>query len=213
MDATLTTAALAAAETTIQRALRYDPGSRQAMGQLAGQVLALQFTQPELTIYILPNDQGLALASHWEGGVSARLTGKPWDFLRLVQGEQSSLAGSGVHLEGSTALVQELQRIARQLDIDWEEALSEVLGDVAGHQGAQWLRTGGQWLQAREAQARRLLGEFLTQEASILPSRPELDSFYQDLDELQMAVDRAEARLNQLAQRWATSSQKQKDSE
>lgn len=198
MDATLSTAALAGAEATIQRTLRYDPASRLALSRLAGRVLALQFTQPQLTVYVLPNNQGLELSGHWEGEVDTRLTGKLWDFLRMAQGEQTTLAGSGVHMEGSTGLVQELQRIARQLDIDWEEALSELVGDVAGHQGAQWLRTGADWLQAREAQARRLLSEFITQEAGLLPSRPELENFYNEVDELTRATDRAEARLRHL---------------
>jgi len=198
MDSRLTTAALATAEAAIERALRYDPASRRALGQLAGKVLALQFTQPEVTVYVLPDEQGLTLAGHWEGDVDTRLTGKLWDFVRMARGEQTSLAGTGVQLEGSTALVQALQRIARQLDIDWEEALSEVLGDVAGHQGAEWLRTGGDWLQAREAQARRLFSEFLTEEARLLPSRPELEDFYRAVDDLQMGVDRAEARMRQL---------------
>lgn len=199
MDSRLSTTALAAAEAAIERALRYDPASRRALSQLAGKVLALQFTQPELTVYVLPDEQGLTLAGQWEGDVDTRLTGKLWDFVRMARGEQTSLAGTGVQLEGSTALVQELQRIARQLDIDWEEALSEVLGDVAGHQGAEWLRTGGNWLQAREAQARRLASEFITEEARLLPSRPELEDFYRAVDDLQMAVDRAEARLRLLS--------------
>ncbi len=198
MDATLSTAALAGAEATIQRALRYDPASRQALGRLQGQVLALEFTQPEFTVYVLPDEQGLTLSGHWEGEVDTRLTGRLWDFVRMARGDQTSLAGSGVHMEGRTGLVQELQRIARQLDIDWEEALSEVTGDVAGHQGAEWLRTGGDWLQAREAQARRLFSEFLTQEAGLLPSRPELENFYNEVDQLAQAVDRAEARLRHL---------------
>lgn len=201
MDPSLITTALLGAETAIERALRYDPASRQALARLSGKVLALHFTQPELTLYLLPHADGLELASHWEGEVDTRLTGKLGAFIAMARGEQTTLAGSGVQLEGSTALVQELQRIARQLDIDWEEALSERLGDVTGHQSAESLRRGASWLKARESQARRLLSEFVTEEARLLPSRPELEHFYRSVDDLQLQLERAEARLNHLLHR------------
>ena len=197
MDATLTTAALTAAETIVQRALRYDPASRLALSKLEGQVLALNFTQPEWTVYVLPGE-GLSFSSHWEGDIQTRLTGPLKNFIGLARGEQTSLAGSGVQLEGSPHLVQSLQRTLGQLDIDWEEALSEVLGDVLGHQGAELLHSGGRWLKARDSQARRLLGEFITQEAGLVPGRAELDNFYREVDELALALERTEARIQHL---------------
>ena len=201
MANTLSTAALSSLEALIRRALRYDPASRQALATLEGQVLALHFTQPSWTVFVLPQTDGLALKEHWEGDVHGRLTGPLKDFIRLAQGHQTSLAGSGIQLEGSTHLLQEFQRIARQLDIDWEEALSEQVGDVVAHQSAEWLRTGGQWLQAREAEARRLLGEFITHEAALVASRPELEDFYHAVDDVTLAVERAAARLERLRAR------------
>lgn len=194
-------AALSAAEAAIQRALRYDPASRLALAKLDGQVLALQFTQPEWTLYVHPCAEGLRLTRHWEGEVQSRLTGRLQDFIGLARGAQTTLAGSGIQLEGSTHLVQELQRITRELDLDWEEALSERFGDVAGHQGAEFLRSGGHWLKERESEARRLLGDFLTQEAAVLVGPAELNHFYEAVDELALDVDRAQARLEHLRAR------------
>ncbi len=201
MDATLTTAALSAAEALVQRALRYDPASRLALSKLEGQVLALQFTQPEWTVYVIPCEAGLSFSSHWEGDIQSRLTGPLKNFVGLARGDQTSLAGSGVQLEGSTHLVQSLQRILGQLDIDWEEALSEIFGDVLGHQSAEFLRSGSLWLKARDTQARRLMGEFITQEAGLVPGRAELDNFYREVDDLALALDRTEARIQHLRTR------------
>lgn len=197
MDPSLSTAILSAAETALRKALTYDPASRLALEPLRGRVLALQLTQPELTLYIRPGEDGLTLSNHWEGEVHSRLTGKLWDFIRLARGEQASLAGSGIRLEGDTQLVQSLQRILRHLDIDWEEALCEPLGDLAGHQLAEALRSGSLWVKGREAEARRLLTDFINQELALVPSRPELEDFYRQVDELQLQLDRVEARVRQ----------------
>ena len=205
MDANLSSTLLKAAEAGARKALVYDPASRQALARLQGRVLAVQLTQPEMTLYVRPDEHGLGFCAHWEGEVHSRLTGKLQDFMRLARGEQASLAGSGIRLEGDAQLVQSLQRIVRQLDIDWEEALCEPLGDLPGHQLAQALRSGGHWLQGREAEARRLLTDFIGQELALVPSRPELEDFYQQVDQLQLQQERAEARLQQIQQRLTKS--------
>mgnify|MGYP006179232599 CR=1 FL=1 len=42
-----------------------------------------------------------------------------------------------------------MQRLLKNLDIDWEEALTEIVGDVVGHQGAEMLRSGARYTQDR----------------------------------------------------------------
>ena len=197
MDPSISTAALHATEAALRKALVYDPASCQALEGLQGRVLALQLTPLEMTLYVHPGEGGLALTNQWEGEVHSRLSGKLWDFIRLAQGEQASLAGSGIRLEGDAQLVQSLQRIMRQLDIDWEEALCAPLGDLTGHQLAQALRSGSLWCKGREAEARRLLTDFIGQELALVPSRAELEDFYHQVDELQLHLDRVEARLQQ----------------
>lgn len=197
MDATLSTAALAGLEKLINTALRYDPGTRIALGNLADQVLAINVTAPAFTIYLTPDEQGLRLMGHWEGEVHTQLRGSLPALLQLARSERTSFADSGVEVIGNTGLLVDLQRLLKNLDIDWEEALSELLGDVVGHQGAGMIRTGVNYARDRTSETKRLISEFLTEELQTLPSRNELEDFYQDVDELRLQVDRLEARMKQ----------------
>ncbi|MCW8195375.1 hypothetical protein F6455_11305 [Proteobacteria bacterium 005FR1] len=194
-DPTLLSAACAALETAINGALRYDPGSRYALARLAGKVLAVELTQPSLTLYLEPQSDRIRVAGHFEGEVTTRLRGSPPAMLSLLRSDRLNLAGSGVEVFGSTGTLEQLQQIIRNLEIDWEQALTEMTGDLAGHQGAEALRGVGNWLSGRQQTFERLLGEYLTEELSTTPARAELEHFYREVDELRLAADRLEARL------------------
>lgn len=198
MDATFSSAALAGLEAAINKALSYDPASRQALGQLSGQVLAVTLTKPEVTVYLITEQQSLRLSNHFEGEPDVRVRGSWSALLRLARSDQSNLRNSGVDVSGDTGMLLTLRTIMANLELDWEEALSELLGDVAGHQGAQLLRDAGHWVQGRARSGERLLSEFFTEESRLLPARNELEDFYRAVDDLRLDLDRAEARLRQL---------------
>ena len=200
MDATLSTAALAGLEKLINTALRYDPGTRIALTSLADQVLAIQVTAPAFTVYLTPDEAGICLLGHWEGEVHTRLRGSLPALARLARSEQTTFADSGVEVIGNTGLLVDLQRLLKNLDIDWEEALTEIVGDVVGHQGAEMLRSGARYTQDRAGEVKRLVSEFLTEELGTLPSKYELEGFYQDVDDLRLQADRLEARIKEFLQ-------------
>ncbi len=203
-DPTITTAVTAAIELALNSALDYDPGSRYALARLDGRVLMIESSAPNFRLYIQPRTDRVELHNHFDGEVSTQLRGPLPALLELALSDSSSLAGKGVEVIGSSALLSDLQRIATRLDIDWEEALSQLTGDLIGHQLAERIRTRARWLKARSASAQRLLSEFLTEELRSLPAKAELDDFYRQVDQLQLNGDRLEARLSQyLARRVA----------
>lgn len=198
MDATFSTAALAGLEKAINTALRYDPGTRLALSQLANQVLAIDITTPAFSFYFTPDSDGVWLMGHWEGEVHTRLRGSLPALIKLARNEHTSFADSGAEVIGNTGLLVDLQGLLKNLDIDWEEALSERVGDMAGHQSAQAIRNGLNYSRERASEVKRLTSEFLTEELRTLPNKHELEDFFRAVDETRLGVDRAEARVQQL---------------
>src|SRR5690606_13236213 len=198
MDAiapTLNTAALAALEKLINTALRYDPGTRAALGELADQVLAITITTPAITVYITPDSEGVRLMGYWEGEVHTQLRGSLPALVGLARSDQTSFADSGVEVIGNTGLLVDLQRLLKNLDIDWEDALSQLVCDIVSRHSAQIIRKSVSYTRYRTSEAKRLLSEFLTEELQTLPPKPELEDFYLQVDELRLRADRLEARL------------------
>jgi ubiquinone biosynthesis protein UbiJ len=198
MNLTLSTAALAGLEKLINSALRYDPGTRIALGKLSDQILAVTISSPALTIYLTPDDEGVRLMSQWEGEVHTHLYGSLPALIKLVSSERTSFTDSGVEVVGNTGLLVDLQRLLKNLDIDWEEALSEFLGDIVGHQSAEAIRSGVNYTRDRADELRRSTSEFLTEELQALVSKNELEDFYQQVDDLRLQLDRLEARARKL---------------
>src|SRR5690606_22858547 len=113
---------------------------------------------------------------------------------------EHGFADTGVEVMGNTGLLVELQRVIKNLDIDWEDALSERVGDIVGHQSASTIRSGVKYARDRSDELKDSLGEFLTEELKAVVSRQELDIFYQDVDELRLQLDRLEARVRRFTQ-------------
>jgi ubiquinone biosynthesis protein UbiJ len=196
MTSTLTIAALASAEKMLNAALRYDPATRIGLAQLEGKILAVQITAPALQFFIMPMDDELRLMGNWDGDVDTRITGSLLALAQLSQTEIHNLKDSGVTVMGDLSLLADLQRLMKNLDIDWEEILSQFTGDIVGHQAADIIRAKFGWVKDRATSAQRLTGEFLTEELKTLLGKPELEDFYRSVDDLRLAVDRAAARVD-----------------
>lgn len=205
MDAALIAGALAGAEQAINKALEYDPASRAALAGLSEHVLAITLEPTGLTVYVTFGTDTIELRHHFEGEPCVHVRGPLPALMRLAGGHQGNLRSTGVQISGDSGVLLELRGILQNLDLDWEEALSQFLGDVAGHSTAQALRKTGHWLRDRGISSRRLLSEFITEELRVLPPRQELDDFYRAVDDLRFDLDRAEARLRQLTTRLQTS--------
>jgi len=201
-DPMLITALTALIETTLNTALRYDPASRQRLATM-NEVLAIESTLPSITLYLQGTSEGIAVMGHYEGPVTTQLTGSPLALTGLLQ-QPKSLANSGVTLVGSTGLLQQWQQLLQQLDIDWEEPLSQLLGDVAGPLVAQQLRTSGRWAKGQAQVQQRLLSEYLPYELGVVVSREEMAHFIQDIDQIKLDADRLGARTQRLLTQLAT---------
>lgn len=193
------TAALASAEKIINTALRYDPATRLGLARLSGKILALKITAPVvIDVFVMPLDEEIELMASWDGEVDTQLSGSLMALLQLSTTEIHNLKYSGVTAMGDLTLLADLQQLLKNLDIDWEDMLSQFTGDIIGHQTAQIIRAKFGWAKNRARNATRLTREFLTEEYQALVAKPELDDFYRQVDELRFAVDRAAARIAKL---------------
>lgn len=195
----LTTAALASAEKIINTALQYDPATRIGLARLSGKILAVHVTAPiALNLFVMPLDDEIQLMANWDGDVDTRLNGSLMALLQLSTTPVHNLKYSGVTAVGDLGLLADLQALLKNIDIDWEDMLSQFTGDIIGHQTAQIIRAQFGWAKERAQNTQRLAAEFLTEEYPALVSKPELEHFYHQVDELRLAVDRAAARVEKL---------------
>jgi ubiquinone biosynthesis protein UbiJ len=122
--------------------LAYDPASRARLARHAGQSALCVLTAP-YAMHVLLDIQEEALVLRAPQGdevdqVAVTLTGSVSDFIRLAQKttlSRANLKQEAAHcrIEGDITLLMDLQRIASDLDIDWQDPLGSWVGDGPAH--------------------------------------------------------------------------------
>lgn len=200
---TLHTAALAGLETVINKALQLDPSTLNKLQGLEGHVFLLHCSAPELSLYLIPGADDVRLCGFYDDEADTTLTGTARDFARLATATDpaSTLINGELELHGDSQALIALQKILKQLDIDWEAPLADIFGDVIGHQLGRGLRRsvrfGCQALQG----FKRQLDDYIVHESDLLAPRWQAEKFFSDVDLLTMRTERLEAQLHKLQQR------------
>jgi len=129
--------------------------------------------------------------------------------LRLLQMSFSGEKRHGffsddVTIIGDLELGQQVMDLFDQMEIAWEEYLSQWVGDVpAYHVGRFARRIKKISHQARETLLQNI-DEYIHEEAEFFPSSEALQDFFHDIDELRMDADRVDARIQLLQKKLFT---------
>jgi ubiquinone biosynthesis protein UbiJ len=196
----LPASAITGLEAVINRYLRLDPDSGARLATLSGRCIGIDLRGLDLSLYIFPAEHGVQLKDHIEGEADTVLRGTPLGMARLGLGgnTEKTLFSGEVVIEGDVETGQAFKGILDELDIDWEEQLSQLTGDVIAHQLGNTARLSRRAFRHGLATLEKDLGEYLQEELRVLPSRIETENFSADVTRVSMDVDRLTARLKRL---------------
>ncbi len=201
--------ALQSLESSVNTLLKLDPVAGGKLARHHGKVIGIHLSGAEITLFFIPDQQGqIQLFSHIEGKPDCLLSGSPMDLLRSgdkQQGSQQLFAGR-VSITGDTGLAHDFGSTLGGLDIDWEEQLSKFTGDILAHQFGNLFRSGQQWFSQTRDHLQNDLGEYLTEEARLLPPPLEVADFIDQVDQLRDRSERLEARFRLLQKHLQESS-------
>lgn len=197
----LPVALLGGIEEAVNGLIALDPDTRRRLAGLAGRVVAVEFQGLGLTVYVTPHARGIRLTTASDAPADVSLRGTPLALLAMRNEPGAGLFGAGVTIEGDIETTQRLRRILDGLDIDWEEQLSRVSGDVVAHQVGNAVRGLFAFGRGASERVRRSAGEYLSEELELTPARPEVDELLAAVDELRDDVERLAARVDLLSRR------------
>lgn len=195
----LAAAATEVLEQTINAALQLDPEGSAALGRFTGKVIAIELQGSPLTLFCLPGTGSLLLMTQFSGEPDTTLSGRPLALFKLVTGDSRRVLFEGeVKISGDVELGQQFKQVLDRLHIDWEEALSHFTGDIVAHKAGHLLREIDSWWQHTRERVSANGAEYLQQEMWVLPTRQEVEQFYQGVETLRDDVARLAARLELL---------------
>jgi len=177
-----------------------DPDNRARMATLDGRSIGIDLTGTGLQLYLYPGAHGLHISDAHEGPVDTMLHGSPLALARLGIGGATGkpLFSGEVTISGDVETGQAFKAILDDMDIDWEEHLSRLTGDMVAHQLGNAARQAGRALRHGRATLEQDVGEYLREELRLLPARVEVENFATDVARLRTDTDRLSARIKRL---------------
>lgn len=192
-----------ALDAALNQVLQLDPQARQRIQAMEGKLLALHIRGPNLTIYLLPVDGRLQVHAFAEGHIDTTISASPLGLARLaLQADASDAMFKGdVKIVGDVEFGQAIKDLLGNIDIDWEELLSKLVGDVAAHQLGRGVRGLTRWGEQASTSLQQDIAELFQHEMRLLPQRIDIEQFLDDVDALRADVERFELRLSRFEQR------------
>ena len=200
IDPTLISAGLASAENLLNKLLKLDHKVQHKLQHLDGQSLLVSVTQPAFNLCVHVEGQQLALTHRSRTEANACLKGSLKQFLMLVKAENKSnaLINGELMLTGDTQFVIAFAEILAELNPDIESLIAKATGDAMAHGLGRAARKGIKHGKASLNSMTLNITEFLQEESEMVPSRPEAEIQYQQIDKLNMDTERLQARIDRL---------------
>jgi len=190
--------ALEGLERGLNQVIGQDPEARRKLAGLHGRVIRIDLRGAGVTLNFVPGHDGrLQVLGSVEGEPDCVLSGSPLDLMRAGDSSEGArqLFSGRVTIEGDSHTAHRFSESLAGLDVDWEEQLSRLTGDIAAHEIGRGVR-----LLLGEAarigrSGRENLSEYLTEEAQLLPHRFEVEEFLDEVDRLRDDCERLAARI------------------
>ena len=184
----------------INKALALDPESSQRIKKLHGKVISFELLPLHFRFECCFNENGLQIVKDETLVPDAILRGTPIQMLSVMITKENRhrFFADDLVIEGNAETGQQVIDLFDRLQIDWEEQLSKIIGDVPAYHTARALNKFKSFLDDSGKSIIDNINEFAHEEARWLPSREALNDFFSEIDSMRMDVDRAEARINRL---------------
>ena len=176
------------------------PAAVQLLAKLDGRVIAMNIESIDGSFYLLPHRERVTIEINHDQNPDIVIKG---GLLAYVRSATASVRGSAnpdqlLEISGDAHSVAVLRDFLRSLQLDFEEQLSSLIGDMPARQAGHQIRSFAEWAAQVGQSIAVNTGEYLTEEKQLLVARPRIDRFLIAVDQLQNDTERLASRLGTL---------------
>lgn len=184
-----------ALEAALNQAMHLDLEEGQALKALPPAVIALQINPLKTPFYCLLNEQQISVQTHLSGSADANIQGGISDWLALAEDHPKL---DVFQLSGDSDLAQRFLKALTAIEIDWEEHLASLTGDLIAFKVGHGVRSYLGLKRRQRDYIQQTVKEYLQFEIEAVPTKSQVQHFNQDVTELSRQLDELEARINKL---------------
>ncbi|MBT3813541.1 MAG: sterol-binding protein [Gammaproteobacteria bacterium] len=191
---------IGAFETSLNKYLSLDGDVAVFLQPLQGKIIAVTITPFNETLYLCPNSTNIQIIDHYQGNIDTTISGSltALGLMGLSSTPARSFFSGEVSITGDLSVGHQFQSLFEKLDIDLEEQVSHVTGDIVAHKVGLFFRNAIRWHQDNLQTAQLNIKEFLQDETQDLPPAPEVNILIQQADQLKEDYERLNARFKRL---------------
>jgi len=192
-------AALRPIANILNRNIRETTPALELCRELDGSVVAVNVRDTSLAAWFTVDGDAVTITEESDADPDVIITGSLLTLARMAgQSGENAVRDGSLELSGDAQKAQQFQRLLSLAKPDFEEELSNVVGDVTAHRLGEIARGVGRWRRDARTTMGANIREYLQEESQDVPSRYEAERFAEEVDTLRDDVVRAEARLNRL---------------
>ncbi len=188
-------------EAAFNNYLALDPEAPEKLTAFDGKIICIDIKGLNKSLYLLINGSKISMVNQHDAEPDATIIGSPAALFKLgVHRDSAPLFFAGeVEIRGDTRLGRQFKSLLADMEIDWEEHLSRLIGDIAAHRVAGLFNTLKEWSESVAGNFTDDVGEYLQEESRDVVSGAEMGMFYQQVDKLRDDTERLKARIDRLS--------------
>ncbi len=190
--------------TTLEKALnaylQTDSHSSTRLAKLAGKTISIELLPMHLHFNCHFTKERVTLTTHADEPALTKIKGTPLQLLGALVSKDNrhQFFAEDLNIEGDAEFAQLVIELFDEVNIDWDEHVSKIIGDIPAHKLGKLMGGIKNWMRQTQTNFTADMNDYLHEEAACVPSKEELQDFFTDIDNLRMDTDRLESRIAHL---------------
>lgn len=186
-------------EPLLNKTMSLDPRTKDRLEKLEGSSVKIEVFPIQFVFFIEFNSSQIQLFKHLDKTPDVTIKGKLGAYTSLLLNkDKTNTLPKGIEIAGDAELAERIKTVFFNLEIDWEEILSHVTGDILAHQIGHFFRNAKKSTDSLLEAFRLSSTSYLQEEIKVVPTKVEVENFLSDVDHSRNETERLEASIHLL---------------
>ena len=187
-------------EKAINNYIALDPEAPEKLGAFDGKWICIEVLGINRNIYLFVDGSHISVLPECDAEPDTIISGTPAALIKLGINRDAAplLFAHEVEIRGDVRVGRQFKALLADMDIDWEEQLASMVGDVAAHGFFNAFNELRNWGSSAASNFTDDVSEYLQEESRDVVSGAEMEAFFEDVDALRNDADRLEAKIKQI---------------
>lgn len=189
---------------SINAYLYLDPQTESRIKKLNGKIITIELLPLHFIFQCCFDLTGVTLSDGERLPATSHLRGTPLQFAHVMINKKNrqSFFAEDVLLTGDAEVGQLVIELFDELNIDWEDVLSRITGDVPAYYAGRFIKDARAWFKESIENFQEDVSSYIHDEKNWLPTHEALQDFFAEIDTLRMDVDRIHQQIQLLREKY-----------